>query len=295
MGWALLELGQYCAGHGSQNIEKHGRHASVHGHGGGLLQRRLCRVARCRQLASRAVLRQVVPAGSTGTRVVITAASVFETSGNSVAVRATWSDFFRIMRCQKWRKRSAQPHIMLRCLLGAHLPLFRHRVLVYHDCARRYIHPSYNHGRCSACRDLAQTFALTARLYKVVRFVLLRLALPDSCFKDFVAFVVVDCGKESAGSGDSLHAENEDHGGCRGVKNRDPVLLTLFLGKGSRAEVGSMQQLQGAIDARVAPRITQLLNEGHTPAASPACTAPSHLTSRPVIYTLTSRIDHRSS
>jgi hypothetical protein len=113
---------------------------------------------------------------------------------------------------------------------------------------------------------LAQTFTTAARHYKVARVCCCFPVPPDYYYQDFVAFVVVDCGKEKPNSGGGMQAEH-GHGGCRSVENRDPVLLTLFLGKGSSVDLDSMQQLHAAIDARVTPRIAQLLNEGKTLAA----------------------------
>jgi hypothetical protein len=113
---------------------------------------------------------------------------------------------------------------------------------------------------------MAQAFTTAARHYKVARVCCCFPVPHDDYFQDFVAFVVVDCGKEKPNSGGGMQAER-GHGGCRSVENRDPVLLTLFLGKGSSVDLDSMQQLHAAIDARVTPRVSQLLNEGRTLAA----------------------------
>ncbi len=95
---------------------------------------------------------------------------------------------------------------------------------------------------------------------------MLPLFTPSLFPQDFVAFVVVDCGAEKAGGG--MRQEQGSHGGCKEILQREPVVLSLFLAKGTRVEVENMRQLQGVVDAHAVPHVMQLLNEGqgHPPA-----------------------------
>ena len=66
-----------------------------------------------------------------------------------------------------------------------------------------------------------------------------------------------------------MRQEQGSHGGCKDILQREPVVLSLFLAKGTRVDVEGMRQLQGTIDAHAVPHVTQLLNEGqgHPPSS----------------------------
>ena len=79
-----------------------------------------------------------------------------------------------------------------------------------------------------------------------------------------MAFVVVDCGADTAGGGfhDHRGGAASDQMGCADVLNRNPASLTLLLSNGRRVDVPGMEQLHGTLTSHVPHRVKQLLNEG---------------------------------
>lgn len=89
-----------------------------------------------------------------------------------------------------------------------------------------------------------------------------RQRLLDSVPKDFVVFVVVDCGADSGGFPDHRGGAARDQTGCADVLNRNPASFTLLLSNGRQVDVPAMEQLHSTLATHVPHRVKQLLNEG---------------------------------